>query len=78
LESVTVFRAGSHTRGNIAKFLTGGWPATGRVSVWCFRQISTKRRATPVSGFRSSLLPGKTEKETLPPAILHISAVFIV
>lgn len=50
----------------------------GRVSVRCLRQIGTKRHATPVSGFHSSLLPGKTEKETLSPAILHISAVFIV
>lgn len=62
-ESVTVFHAGSHTRGNIANFLTGGWPAMGRISVQCLRQISTKRHATPVSGFHSSLLPGKTKKK---------------
>lgn len=35
----------------------------GRVSVQCLRQISTKRHATPVSGFHSSLLPGKTKKK---------------
>lgn len=76
-ESVTVLRAGSAMRGGVADSLTGGQPGAGS-SVQGLRQISANRHATPSSTFPSSVLPGKSGKGALCPAVLHISAGFTV